>query len=255
MYSNTQVAELWEARAKTLKAILEFIDRAIDHPYRTDRGREFGRHGLCRRLQVLHRSLGRVFELIPPKSRQLPGKQRREDAEIYFSSFLIATYGAIDNLAWIWTIETGLTKSNGQPLARSQIGLRPENEVVVGSLPTAIQAKLRDFSKWFEQNSDYRHALAHRIPPYVPPYAVSPRNVAEDAALDADILAAAVDGNSALVQKLRRRQRRVRAFVPVIQHSWGDKATPIKFHATLVADSRTVIDLASDIFDALRSRN
>ncbi len=251
MYSTEQISELWEARAVTSKAITKLINDVVSHPFRSARGREFAHHGLCRRLQTLRRSLDRVYELIPPKPRQLPSTLKREDAEIYLSAFITATYGAVDNLAWIWVSETGLTRQNGKPLSPSQVGLRPDNEIVLNSLPETIQSKIQAFSGWFRQNSDYRHAIAHRIPPYIPPYNVSFRDVSSDKMLDNHIWAATLGGNSALAQKLQRQQRKIRIFNPVIQHSWGEGATPVLFHAQLVADSRTIVDLASDILEAL----
>lgn len=254
MYSAEQIVELLKERKATLGEIADLIEQVLRHPFQTNRGREFGHHGLCRRLQTLHRAVLRVYELIPPKPRQLPDKHRREDAEIYLSAFITATYGAIDNLAWIWVSETGLTKPDGKPLPLSQVGLRPDNEVVLKSLPENIQAKVQSFAGWFKQNSDYRHAIAHRIPPYVLPYRLSPEDVAKDSLLDEEIWAAIKDRDEALLAKLRRRQRKMRVFVPLIQHSWGEGATPVQFHAQLIADSRTIVDLASDLLKTLNGR-
>ncbi len=253
MYSDAQVAELLAAHSRAISEIAAAFERSCTRPYRTIRGKEYGQHGLCRRLRVFERTLDRVFTLIPPKSKRLPNKSSREDAEIQLHAFITATYGAIDNLAWIWVCETSLKKSNGHPLPKGQVGLRPDNQVVVSSLPPELQEKVLSFAEWFAQNDEYRHALAHRIPPYIPPYAVRKNDEEKHEQLAAQIWEAVVEGDTAKEKRLRARQRKLKFFDPVIQHSWGDSTNPVIFHAMLIADSRTIVDLANAMFDVLDS--
>jgi hypothetical protein len=46
--------------------------------YKTERGAEYAKHGFCRRLETLVRSIDRVYDLLPPDqeaTRQLPSHQ------------------------------------------------------------------------------------------------------------------------------------------------------------------------------------
>jgi hypothetical protein len=251
MYTDEQVVEIFEKKATAERELSALFDRCFERPYKTTRGKEFAHEGLCRRLRTCTRSIHQVFEFIPPKSRRLPSKEKMTDAEACLHAFLMATYGAIDNLAWIWVSETDLKKPNGKPLPRGNVGLRLENKLVLASLPLKLRTKIEDFGGWFNQNEDYRHALAHRIPPYIPPFAIKTSDLEKFHKLNADILPAILEGDFAKKARLERRLRKLKRFEPVIQHSWGENAVPVIFHAMLIADSLTIASLTSDLFDAL----
>ena len=71
----------------------------------------------------------------------------------------------MDNLAWVWVHERGLTKK----ISRNQVGLRAKSEQVRGTFSPEFRAYLVTLDEeWFPYITDYRDALAHRIPLYVP---------------------------------------------------------------------------------------
>ena len=251
MFTDEQVVEMYEKKATAERELAAVFGRCLERPYKTVRGKEFAHEGLGRRLRTCERAIYQVFEFIPPKPRRLPSKEKMTDTEGCLHAFLMATYGAIDNLAWIWVSETGLKNPNGKPLHRGHVGLRPENTLVVASLPLNLRMKLATFGGWFNQNDDYRHALAHRIPPYIPPFAIKTADFEKYQKLNAGIWPAILEGDFAKKTRLERRLRKLKRFEPVIQHSWGENAVPVIFHAMLIADALTIASLTGDIFDAL----
>lgn len=124
--------------------------RYLEYQYRDDRTREFVLHGLCRRLKTMTRCLENVFNIIPPNRVVAPSIEARTDAAINIQAFVFNTFGAIDNLAWIYVYESGLTREGGEPLRRMDVGLRENNELVRQSLSMDFQEFLAGKQEWFE---------------------------------------------------------------------------------------------------------
>ncbi len=92
-------------------------------------------------------------------------------------------FGALDNLAWIWVSEKSLA------IDQMKIGLGPKCKAVRASFSPEMQDYLSKLEPWFAHIVDFRDALAHRIPLFVPPYCVPDANDDEYMALDARKLA------------------------------------------------------------------
>src|SRR3546814_1974372 len=67
-----------------------------------------------------------------------------------------------------------VTSPSGQPLNRNDIGLRPKSKKVRASLPQELQDYLSGHDEWFRYLENYRDALAHRVPLYIPPRGLGP---------------------------------------------------------------------------------
>src|SRR5207253_2849360 len=85
---------------------------------------------------------------------------------------------ATDNLAWIWVEETALTRPDGTVIPNHWVGLRRTNRLIRDSFSNAFRQYLQSLDPWFTQMEAFRHALAHRIPLYIPPYVVTRANAA-----------------------------------------------------------------------------
>jgi hypothetical protein len=100
---------------------------------------------------------------------------------------------------------------------------------------------------------NYRHALAHRIPLYIPPYCVDPTNQARYAGLDTQKTLALARGDLAGHDRLRAEQRGIEFFRPWMQHSYGEGARPLVFHPQLLANFNTIEEIGRCALDALRA--
>src|SRR3546814_4019048 len=67
-----------------------------------------------------------------------------------------------------------VTSPSGQPLNRNDIALRPKSKKVRASLPQELQDYLSGHDEWFRYLENYRDALAHRVPLYIPPRGLGP---------------------------------------------------------------------------------
>jgi hypothetical protein len=144
--------------SKTDRLMMKFVA----HRFAEAKACEYARQGFARRIQTVRRCIENVFKIVPPNAARVPSKQRLHDAQINIQAAIANIYGCVDNLAWVWVYERGLSKH----LKPRQVGLRKHNVQVRASLSEDFRAYLDTLEKWFEYLADFRHAVAHRIPLY-----------------------------------------------------------------------------------------
>lgn len=206
------------------------------------RAQEYLKYGVGRRAKVIARTLETIFNVCPPDRVEVLESDERCDLEINLHAFVINVHGLLDNLAWVTIYE------------RSPANLPPRNEVSL--FKKAVQQHLpepaRDYLNkeriqgWYTRYSrEYRDALAHRIPLYVPPYsldrAAQQRHVELELEWNARMAKGDIDGARAALEE----QEKLGRLFPVFVHSFdGEGATPpVYFHPQLIADSRTVLEI------------
>ena len=219
--------------------------------YNDARVREHAHHGFLRRLKTLVRCIDKIFEILPPYRIELPTGEELSDATINIQAFVINVFGSVDNLAWIWVLEKGIERNDGSPIPDSWVGLREKNKLVRGSFSPEFQEYLKGLSGWFDYLENFRHALAHRIPLYVPPYVITKDKEAayrdfEDRKTDALNRGAFED-----YDRLSAEQDALGVFRPVMTHSVIEGSKSVVFHAQLLADFNTVEVLGRKIFEEL----
>ena len=202
--------------------------------------REHILHGAARRLRIIEQCLKNIFEIYPVRRTQLLGDEERSDLELNLHSFLIHIHGVPDNLAWVFLIERKI------PLKPFQIGLfREETQE---HLPADVVKYLTSepISSWhWNYAKDYRDALAHRIPPYVPPATYTPAHEEEIRELEKRREQAIEDSDSELALQLEAAKYEVGIICPAFMHSFSDEDAigPIVLHPQMIADARTVIEI------------
>ena len=139
-------------------------------PYQMKQGKEYATHGYLRRFSTMHHCIERVFELLPPEFHALPDQSILMDITICIQAFVMNVFGALDNLAWIWVSERSLQVS------KVEVGLGQKCAAVRASFSQEMQDYLSGLAPWFDHIIDFRDALAHRIPLYIPPYIVADEN-------------------------------------------------------------------------------
>jgi hypothetical protein len=144
--------------------------------------------------------------------------------------------------------ERGLSNS----IPRRHVGLGKDNKAVRSSLSAELQSYLAAMDGWFEYLSDFRHALAHRIPVYIPPGIVPQRNVEAYNAITVQMTDALNKMNPYDYEQLSKQQCKLLVFQPVIAHSTTETKAPYVFHAQLIADFLTVEALGDKILQELR---
>jgi len=209
-FSEDETSRLYADLAVIEAKCAHLFERFLLRNYQHGRGKEFAQHGFMRRLKVVTRCIERVFALIPPEMEVAPDADIRTETEIYIQAFLANIFGCFDNLAWMLLYEKPISQDNGEPVPPAWIGLRPSNTFLRGKLSAETREYLHGLDGWFGYMENYRHALAHRIPLYIPPAVVSPDHP---------------DG----------------VFRPWIMHSFEEPGVhPFVFHPQMLSDFSTV---------------
>lgn len=190
--------------------------------------------------------------MIPPSRRKAVDSLRREKTEIYLQSFFLNISGCLDNLAWMWVHELGLKKQNGKPLSRSEVGFRKTQTVLRASVSPSFALYLDSLESWATAGENYRDALAHRIPLYIPPFSVTIGNVDEHRRLESASRIAQFRAEHVLSADFDKQRGKLEFFQAMMMHSFSEGARPMLFHAQMIADVKTIEQLTIRLLADLR---
>lgn len=219
--------------------------------YRNEQAREFGVHGFCRRLGTLVRAIDVVYDALPPELEDIPERNAVVDATIAIQSFVVNIFGCLDNLARIWVCERGVKNKDGTDLDRMHVGLGIRNREVRRSLSDKFRAYLENYSEWFDHIKDWRDALAHRIPLYIPPYIVSPGKFDEFNRLVRMSGEALRRGDMVEYEALQTEQMALGVFRPWMLHSLYESGPGVVFHSQLLCDYLLIDEFGRKMLDEL----
>jgi len=213
--------------------------------YSSPIAREFALHGFCRRWRLLRRAVENVFRLLPLDHDEIPSDETRIDATINIQAIVFNVFGSLDNLAWIVVHERPITDKTGALIHRSKVGLGPKCKEVRQALSPDMKDYLESISRWFDGLEDFRHALAHRIPLYVPPYTVDPSRAQdyENLSIQMDIAMREMDLETH--KRLAAEQLNLAKFQPLYTHSLSEGAHQMVLHAQVLADFNTVNEIGN----------
>lgn len=227
-YTKEQGDELKLSVIEVRCETLELVKSYLRHTFKDDSARDYASYGLCRRLFLMTHCMERVFERIPPDITHPPENETLNDATAFLHAFTTNVFGCIDNLAHVWVREQNVHGKTG-PLKSSQIGFSSTNKNVISSLTGDLHDYVtgKSFRQWHDcYLKPWRHPLAHRIPFYVPPHVY----VGDESS-------------------------RFLSFAPFAAvHGGGEQQTMLNFHPQLIADLRTVAELAGVLLQELKNR-
>lgn len=223
----------------------DLITSYLQREFRSDKATEFVRHGLCRRLGLMTRCIQKVFEVLPPDSKAMPSTDEIHDVTVHLQAFVFNAYGCLDNLAHIWVLEKNVKEENGQPIRRERIGFGRKNKSVRASLPGAFTDYLSGVENWFQNLENFRHAVAHRIPIYVPPGYLTDEGAREYNEIQTRINEAVGRQDFETADQLEEEQAALLSFHPIATHSFDEDADLVFFHAQMLSDFHTIREIAA----------
>ncbi len=256
----TYTKEDCDRLAKELEAIQANSNRIMSsyvlRDFKNPRAREFATHGFPRRIKLLAHCIELIFEDLPPGTDKPPNSDEILDVTIYLQAFVFNVFGCTDNLAHIWAREQDLKKEDGKLLENMEIGFfGPRCGLVLDSLPGDFSDYLKGLEPWFEYLGNFRHALAHRIPPYIPPFYVPKDKLQEYEEIGNRIGAAIQQENYDEVVRLENEQTGMVLFSPIVTHSFGENAKKVFFHSQMLSDFNTVVEIAQKLLKELGNTN
>jgi hypothetical protein len=252
-FSDEQIGKLAREYADLNAKFLSLQEIYISHPWKNSRALEHATHGFSRRLKTMVRCVHNVYRTVPPERKDKPTRDELTDVAINIQSFVMNVFGSLDNLAWIWVSEKGQKRKDGTPIPNKQIGLGPRYESVRNTFPEEFRNYLDGLIDWFKRLGDLRDALAHRIPLYVPPYALLTKDLPAYRDLEKKMFAAGMRGDIEEYDRLSVEQLELGKFRPLIQHSFEENGDTFVFHAQMLADFNTVDEVARKILEQPKS--
>jgi hypothetical protein len=166
MYSEKNISLLaseYEGVTKTYEDTLlrlSFINLTLSN----DEAKENLMQGAGRRLRIINASIHNIFGLFPPTHKEVLSDDEAAALCIQMHAFIINTAGIADNLAWT------LVKEKNVSLKPTEVGLHLAKTKDILSAAFRQYLETDPISTWSKRYlKEYRDALAHRIPLYIPP--------------------------------------------------------------------------------------
>ncbi|MDP2206880.1 MAG: hypothetical protein Q8K65_11300 [Alphaproteobacteria bacterium] len=250
-FSEENIKQLEDAYAevegKYQSLLLTFAMRA----YKQKEAAEFAMHGFTRRIKTMKRCIDNIYRICPPNIDRKPSSEELSDLAINLQAFVLNVYGSLDNLAWVWVKEKGILNKKGNPLSNGEIGFAEKYSAVRDTFSPEFQAYLKTLNKWFAHVENFRHSLAHRIPLYVPPYVSNEEEVKREKELEELRTDALKKHQFEEFERLSDEIETLGKFVPWMTHSFGEKSPQAVFHAQIIADWNTVVQISENFLEEL----
>ncbi len=225
---------------------------AFSQSLKSERAQEFMVHGVNRRLGVIYRCILNIFQIFPPDQVKPLLSDDRFDVDINLHGFLINIYGAIENLALVVGYENNL-------IGRKSEGKIPKMQVnfFKGKFRNRLNKSLKEYlnqsaiESWYKRYAkNYRDALAHRIPPYVPPSALDDKEQQKYQAIGEKISKLYATYSFDQIDVLQSEQEKIGRANPFFIHSFTEGSKPLYLHAQLLADFSTIEELVKAVVSA-----
>ncbi len=194
-----------------------------------------------RRVSLIAISIGEIFNHLPPETSGMPAKEDLDRVAIQLHANIINTYGVLDCWAHVWVNEWKVLDSDGKKLHPSRIGLGKKYKQVRQSLTPELKEYLKTREDWIVRVSNLRHAVAHSIPPYIPPHCVDPAHSREYEVLLVQWYRS-LDKNERCA--IERKMESLAHFKALVIHDI-EKSPPIFLHSQIIIDFLTIEELAN----------
>ena len=204
--------------------------------------REHMIRGAGRRLGVLVHSTENIFSLFPLTTTKPLDRDAVADIQVYLHAFLMNLYGVFENWGWAFVLRHDLEASVG---GRMGIGLF--NRKTQKFLPPALRDYLTQgpVPEWHEKYlKNYRDALAHRIPPYVPPSEVTPEEGKRFNELEAERVDCLRNHDFERLDRVDAEQAEIGRPSWTFMHAFSEvePPRPLLLHGQLLTDSMGVVE-------------
>ena len=243
VYSSDQITEMSESYFECIDQLQVLMLKYVERKYATERGREFAVHGFARRIKTIEHGLRDVFELIPPENAK-PEARTLNRANAIIHSVVINVFGSLENLAYLWVHENKILDSKtGSVLSGPKVGLGKRQRALRRSFPSEVRDYIVAMQPWYDYLADYRHALAHRIPPYLVPMTLNKTETEIWKNIDKSKTEKIANHEWDEYERLCREQDEIGTYSPLMMHSYIENAQPIFFHPQIICDALTINEI------------
>lgn len=246
-YSPEQAAHLTEGHLASLDGLVELQTRctlegqSISNPL----VQEHMLHGAGRRIMVLRRTVENIYDLFPPSTSEPLPRDTLSDVQINLHAFVMNLYGVFENWAWAFCYRHDLQTEIKD---KRQIGMF--STTMKPYLPKEIREYLESdvITNWQRDYlKNYRDALAHRIPLYIPPAYFTPEETERYSLLEAEELSSLRTGNLKRFEAICVEKSAIGCASLVFLHSFSEsgKSRELWLHPQVLSDSNTVVEFGT----------
>ena len=246
-YTPEQAAQLMDDQEATLASLVELQKECTlqGQDNVNPLVKEHLLHGTGRRIMVLRRTVENIYDLFPPSTRQPLSTDALSDVQINLHAFVMNLYGVFENWAWAYYHRHNLQSeiSDRRQVGMFLPGMRP-------FLPLALRDYLSSevITKWQRDYlKNYRDALAHRIPLYIPPANFTPKESELYSQLETAKLESLRARDLLRFEEIRFEQKAIGVASLMFLHSFseGGELKPILLHPQVLCDSKTVVEFGT----------
>ena len=199
-------------------------------------------------MKLLRRCLSNVFVLFPPSTAKPLPSDDLDEVQISLHAFVMNLYGLFENLAWAFVLRHDLEAKIGD---RRGIGifLKSTQQHLPSVLNTYLTSKtMVTWHKDYLKN--YRDALAHRIPLYIPPSVFTPEEGERFNALEQEKLDCLNSRNLDRFDQIRVEQAALGSPCFMFLHSFEGEGSPkpVQLHPQMLCDAKTVLEFGALYF-------
>ncbi len=248
-FTDEQVDQLYTECRKNLNCLHKLMLQTVVEGQESDHEgvREHLLHGVSRRLNVIKKSIGNIFEWFPPETDRPLELETLADVQINLHAFMINLYGIFDNWAWAFVYKHNLENHTG---GRRGVGLFNRNTSKY--LPKSLRDYLstETIINWHESYlKSYRDSLAHRIPLYIPPAEYTDEDADRYQELDKEIVNTIKAMEFDKLDRLYEEQRSIGrpSFRFLHAYKESEPPRPMLLHPQILSDAAAVIEFG-DLF-------
>ena len=246
-YTPKDVAHLFEELGKIEKKRDSITIRFMSLELSDVVARRFLLEGALRRVSLVAQCIHQVFDELPPEMEGIPEKRTLNSATIALHAASINTFGVLDCLAHVWAKEFKIQR-DGKPLPDNQIGLGRKHRRLWKSLDKRFRELVIQRKIWIENIGEFRDALAHKLPPYIPPHMVDPSKADDYRELGKTWYDSLDPIERA---RLENEMEGLAHFKAFLVHDYK-VAPPIAFHSQILVDFLTLEEFCNEFADAIR---
>jgi hypothetical protein len=204
------------------------------------RAKEYLLHGVGRRLRIINRCLKNIFSIFPPNRERLLNSEELADLNINLHAFFINVYGVLDNLAWVMIYEN----KKYAEIKKRDIGLFNKKMKQLYSKEFREYLHSASMKRWSKKHLiNYRDALSHRIPLYVPPKTLTPEQIQLGKEIDEKIKKSIELDDFDLADKLSNEKEALGSVAPFFTHSFTENGFYTNIHFQILADFNTIDEI------------
>jgi len=218
---------------------------------------EYLMQGVGRRLNILTKCLHNIFRIFPVEKTDLLPLEDLTDLDINLHAFIVNISGILENIGWVFVYENDLL---GNPkegkINKHGVGLfNKKTQIYLNSKLNKYLNSGRMQAWYTEYSKNYRDALAHRIPLYVPPSALNKEEQEQFMILERQLWD--FSSSEAILQhdEILKKQSRLGRACPLFVHSLDEGSKPLFLHAQVIADFITIEEIINKFCDYFKTND